>query len=114
MSDTTPSAELPATTPDDHSMGMAVHLLSIVAGFLGPVIILVVKQDSPFVKFHALQSLYLNLLALPLIFLTCGVAAFGVIVIDILWALKAKDGEWARIPLVGDWAWPADVPRAVH
>jgi hypothetical protein len=38
-------------------MAFLAHLLQVFTGFIGPLIIFCVKQDSRFVKFHALQSL---------------------------------------------------------
>ena len=38
-------------------MGFLAHLLQIFTGFMGPLVILLIRQKSPFVKFHALQSL---------------------------------------------------------
>jgi hypothetical protein len=36
-------------------MAMLAHLLMAFTGFIGPVVILAVKQDSRFVKFHSLR-----------------------------------------------------------
>jgi uncharacterized protein len=38
-------------------MAMLAHLLQVFSGFIGPLVIFIVKQDSKFVKYHALQSL---------------------------------------------------------
>ncbi len=43
-------------------MGLLVHVLSIFTGFWAPLIIYIVKRDSKFVSFHALQSLLWHLL----------------------------------------------------
>ena len=50
-------APLPIPTQDERTMGLLAHVLQIFTGFLGPLIILVIKRDSRFVKFHALQSI---------------------------------------------------------
>ena len=38
-------------------MALLAHLLQVFTGFIAPLVIFCVKQDSRFVKFHALQSL---------------------------------------------------------
>jgi uncharacterized protein len=48
---------LPEPTQDERSMAFIAHLLQIFTGFMGPLVILVIKQNSLFVKFHALQAL---------------------------------------------------------
>ena len=62
----TPAPALPANwqpaypgepTKDECTMAMLAHLLQVFSGFIGPLIIFFVKQDSKFVKYHALQSL---------------------------------------------------------
>lgn len=49
-------------------MAFLAHLLQVFTGFIGPLIIFCVKQDSRFVKFHALQSLVWQLCYMALIF----------------------------------------------
>jgi uncharacterized membrane protein len=44
-------------TKDECTMAMLAHLLQVFSGFIGPLVIFLVKQDSKFVKYHALQSL---------------------------------------------------------
>ena len=46
-----------APTKDECTMAMLAHLLQVFSGFIGPLVIFLVKQDSKFVKYHALQSL---------------------------------------------------------
>jgi uncharacterized Tic20 family protein len=41
---------------------MLAHVLQIVSWFIGPAIILVVRRDSRFVRYHALQALFFQLL----------------------------------------------------
>jgi uncharacterized membrane protein len=48
---------LPVPTQDERNMGLLAHLLQIFTGFMGPLVILLLRQNSRFVKFHALQSL---------------------------------------------------------
>ncbi len=49
-------------------MAFLAHLLQVFTGFIAPLVIFCVKQDSRFVKFHALQSLIWQL---------CYMAAFA-------------------------------------
>jgi uncharacterized Tic20 family protein len=46
-----------APTQDDRTMAMLAHVLQIFTWWIGPVVIFIVKQDSKFVRFHALQAL---------------------------------------------------------
>lgn len=48
---------LPSPTQDERTMGFLAHLLQIFTGFMGPLVILLLRQNSRFVKFHAMQSL---------------------------------------------------------
>lgn len=57
MGDQQTLAALPEPTADERTMGLLAHLLQVFTGFIGPVVILVLKPNSPFIKFHALQSL---------------------------------------------------------
>ena len=43
-------------------MGLLVHVLSIFTGFWAPLIIYLIKRDSKFISFHALQSLLWHVL----------------------------------------------------
>jgi uncharacterized Tic20 family protein len=46
-----------APTQDECSMAFLAHLLQVFTGFVGPLVIFCIRQNSRFVKFHALQSL---------------------------------------------------------
>ena len=48
------------TTSDERTMAMLAHVLQLVGGWIAPLIIFLVKQDSRFVRFHALQVLLLQ------------------------------------------------------
>jgi uncharacterized protein len=50
-------SSLPAPTQDECTMAFLAHLLQVFTGFIGPLIVYCIKQDSRFVKFHALQTL---------------------------------------------------------
>ena len=57
-------------------MAFLAHLLQVFTGFIAPLVIYAVKQDSRFVKFHALQSLIWQLCYMALTF--GGIAIFFV------------------------------------
>jgi len=44
-------------SPDEKSSACLAHFLQIIAWFIGPLIIFLVKRESRFVAFHALQAL---------------------------------------------------------
>jgi uncharacterized protein len=55
-------------TKDECTMAFLAHLLQVFCGFIGPLVIFCVKQDSRFVKFHALQSLIWQLCYMAMFF----------------------------------------------
>src|SRR5580658_8939640 len=59
---------LPEPTQDERTMAFLAHLLQVFTGFIAPLVIYCVKQDSRFVKFHALQSLIWQLCYMALFF----------------------------------------------
>jgi uncharacterized membrane protein len=59
---------LPVPTEDERTMAFLAHLLQVFTGFIAPLVIYCVKQDSRFVKFHALQSLIWQLCYMALFF----------------------------------------------
>ncbi len=96
------------------------------AGWLGwavPLVIYLIKKDqSQFIKFHALQAMLLEALLfavsialLILTFATCGIGIFItlplalVIVIAAIYyhikaGMAANEGQWYELPLVGPYA----------
>jgi uncharacterized protein len=107
-------------TQDERTMALLIWLLGLLSGWIGPLIIWLVKREqSKFVDFHGKQSLFLHIVAvvlmvpmvvlmmLPLVgcvmlplFLFAGI---GLMVVQILLAVKANSGEWYRLPVVGEW-----------
>src|SRR5579863_9201915 len=59
---------LPEPTHDERTMAFLAHLLQVFTGFIAPLVIYCVKQDSRFVKFHALQSLIWQLCYMAIFF----------------------------------------------
>ncbi|MBE7464760.1 MAG: DUF4870 domain-containing protein [Planctomycetes bacterium] len=141
MSETPPAAPAPAPQADgslkedEKNWGMLAHMLSLTQwvgvpfGFwIGPLVAYLVKKDeSKFVRFHAIQALGFNLavflvlvvISVPigvLTFLSMGLfwlvaiplymlIIFGWIGYVIMIGIKASKGEDARYYYVGDWAY---------
>jgi hypothetical protein len=112
VADDVPPVEIEANvTQDDKTMAMLCHLLSIFTGFVGPLVIWLVKKDqSKFVDDQGKECLNFNLTMLighliggATICFTFGVinAALGVIqiVFSILAALEANKGKAYRYPM---------------
>jgi uncharacterized Tic20 family protein len=59
---------LEAPTEDERTMAMLAHLLMAFSGFIGPLVIFCVKQNSRFVRFHSLQALIWHVIYLGLTF----------------------------------------------
>src|SRR5438045_5791307 len=102
----------PPATPDDKTMAMLAHLLGILIGFVGPLIIWLIKKDqSPFVDDQGKESLNFQIMLIigyvigSISTMVCigflllpAVWVFG-IVFSIIAALKAKDGIAYRYPV---------------
>jgi uncharacterized membrane protein len=120
-------------------MATLAQVLQVVGWWIAPLIILLVKRDSRFVSFHALQALLLQIVYMivfgvfmvvwfgtfvltmahhgtggpnnapppaffvlfPLIWLGFMGLYVGMLVIAILYGIKAGRGEWAEYPLLG-------------
>jgi uncharacterized protein len=57
-----PNPNSSTPTADEKSMAMLSHLLMIFAGFIPPLVIYLVKRESKFVAFHAMQGLLWHVL----------------------------------------------------
>ncbi|MBC8126379.1 MAG: DUF4870 domain-containing protein [Gloeobacteraceae cyanobacterium ES-bin-144] len=103
---------------EEKSLGMLCHLLAIFTGFLGPLVLWLVKKDSSaFVAHHGREALnfqitlllvmlglgavtvvlmmvVIGFLLLPLLF----VLPILALVAEILAAVSAQKGEWHRYP----------------
>jgi uncharacterized Tic20 family protein len=124
---------------DEKTFGLLAHVLGIFAGFIAPLVIFLIKRNSKFVSFHALQALAWHVIYLILvfsgimiafisIFASIGFSAanhskpplafigiFGIVwllamggaitnmILGIVYGIKAHNGEWATIPLIGRW-----------
>ena len=112
-----PGAGGPGLSQDDRTMAMLAYLLGIFTGFIGPLVIWLIKKDtSKFVAFHAMQALVLHavvnigyiLSAILLVVLIGGLMlpVFSVLglVFSILAGIAANKGEWYEIPVIGKYA----------
>lgn len=80
-----------------------------------PVIILLVKQDDPFVKHHAKQSLVFHaaVVVASLIASLLTIILIGFLLLPIIWVaglvytiiaiIRTVDGEYYRYPVAGNW-----------
>ncbi len=55
---------VPATTSDERTMATLAQVLQLVGGWIAPLIILLIKRESRYVSFHALQVLLLQIVHL--------------------------------------------------
>jgi uncharacterized Tic20 family protein len=106
------SAEQASVSKDATNMAMLCHLLAIFTGFLGPLIIwLIKKDDAPFVDRHGKEALNFQLTVL-IAMLASGLLSFvciGFLLMPVVWivdlifciiaAVKTSRGEEYRYPL---------------
>ena len=103
---------------EEKSLAMLCHLLGIFTGFLGPLIVWLVKKDSsPYMDHHGRESLNFQLTVMIVLFsLGCVTAVLmlvlvGILLIpvlmvlpvlaivaEVLGAVAAQKGEWYRYP----------------
>jgi uncharacterized Tic20 family protein len=109
-------------THDERTWAMLAHLsallgyIVVLGQYIAPLVIyLVYRERSRFVAFHALQALYFQLALLLLwivVFIaalvTCGLGAVCAVVplvlnlvFVLIAAIRANNGEWYELPLVG-------------
>ncbi len=100
-------------TSEERTQAMLIHLLSLLTGFLGPLILWLVKKDeSQFVNHHGKEALNLQITffiySIPLMVITIitfGLAGFLYLplmilfyVLGIIGCIRASEGNWFRIP----------------
>lgn len=94
---------------NDKLMAAFGHGLTFVeGGIIGPLIIYLIQdKKSAFSAFHSLQSLYFGLAFLVITLITCGLGAVLVVpymIFEIIATVKAYNGEWYVLPIVGKYA----------
>ena len=112
----TPPAGPGPLTDDDKLYGMLAHVTGGLTSFVGPLVIYLIKQEeSKFIAFHSLQSLYFQLLVLA-VHTVLSVTCVGAVLIPFVWVgsliyaivlgIKVKNGEDPEYFLAGKWARP--------
>jgi len=119
-------------------MATLAHALQLIGSWIAPLIIFLIRRQSRFVSFHALQALLLQIvhtiivivlmmlwfltifttifhqtsgkppsfppalfLLIPLVWIGFLALWVGTLVIAIMYAIKAGQGEWAEYPVLG-------------
>lgn len=98
-------------TSDEKTMAILSHILTLVCGFLAPLIIYLIKKDeSPYVRKHAVESLNFQISvviygigAAILVFLIIGIfllIALGIlaVILAIIATVKASEGKFYQYP----------------
>lgn len=122
---------------EEKSMAMIAHILQVVTWWIGPLVVLLVKRDSKFVSYHALQALLLQallvlawmvvfaafivlmvvsvpsgpqpknapppvevLIAFPLLWVGMMGGWLLMLVLAVVYGIKAGRGEWAGYPVL--------------
>jgi uncharacterized Tic20 family protein len=98
-------------TSDEKTMAILSHILCIVAGFIAPLIIYLVKKDeSPYVRAHARESLNFQLtmvlayfVSAILIFVLIGILLIWVLIIAnlvliVIATIRASEGKLYKYP----------------
>jgi uncharacterized membrane protein len=125
-------------TLDERTMAILAHMLQIVGLWIAPLIIFLIKRESKFVSFHALQALLLQvcylflmgvgvffcfgaivltmisahaaggessppafMIFMPMLWLDWMCIWGAMVVIAIVYGVKAGRGEWAEYPYLG-------------
>ena len=99
-----------------HLSGLAGYIIPL-GGVLVPIVIWIVKKDSPVISTIAKQAILLNFIVfllicgsfllwitvilIPVAVLAWLVLALGAIILPIVGALKAADGTYYRYPVIG-------------
>ncbi len=124
-------------TQDERTMATLAHVLQLVGWWIAPLVIFLVKRESRFVSFHALQALLLQIVHVivmvvfmvgwfilifstvilrpaaknfppPAVFLVFPLVWLGImalwlvmVILAIVYGIKAGRGEWAQYPVLG-------------
>jgi len=125
-----------ATTQEERTMAVLAHVLQLIGGWVAPLVIFLIKRESRFVSFHALQVLFLHLalvvagavvvvagfigilfavafhagkntaplgifILFPMFWLGLIVIWVTMVLVAVLYGIKAGRGEWAEYPVFG-------------
>lgn len=104
---------LPTSTPtsDEKTMAVLSHILTLVAGFIAPLVIYLVKKDeSPYVREHAKESLnfQITMIILSIISGILVIVLVGLLLLWLIWladlilvivaTIKASENKMYRYP----------------
>lgn len=96
---------------EERSLAMLMWIISIFISIIVPLIFLLTQREKQFVYAHAAQALTFHLVLLVvgtiLAIVTCGVGAIvfiAGIIVPIIGAVKANNGEAWDVPLTGGFA----------
>ena len=99
-------------TSDEKTMGILSHILCLVAGFIAPLIIYLIKKDeSAYVREHAKESLNFQI-TLVILYIGCIILAFlligfllmailgiGALILIIVATIRASEGKMYKYPI---------------
>ncbi len=107
-----PGGAYPGGAPGDTTMGMLCHLLGIFTGFVGPLIIWLMKKDEdPFVAHNGVEALNFQItlviayvVSFVLMIIIIGILTFFVAwVLSLIWMIQgsiaANKGEYYKYPI---------------
>ena len=101
-----PESNVPQAPPKKDDITENKDLAAFSYLWVMSVFVYLARKKSPFVRFHARQSMVLFALSIP-IWLIPYVGRFlelGVLALAVLGFMAAAQGEWKRLPLVGRFA----------
>jgi len=116
--------DLDQVTKDEKTMAMLAHLAIFVLGMIGPGIILLINKDnSPYVRYHATQALIFQAISFVISFTVifgCLLVTFGMCfpiafigfipaIFGLLKGLKANEGTWEGYPMMAQIGLPEGV-----
>jgi uncharacterized membrane protein len=108
--------QLPEITADEKQWAMFAHIGSCM-GFWVPLIIMLMKGDSAYVKYHATQAIVISLIvgvaAVPIALLTFGLCTpiiFVAWIFQIMQGMKANKGTWDGYPALASIGRPPEAP----
>jgi len=105
----------PAVKDDEKLFALLAHLSPLAClAFIGPIVALLAKSDSEFVKYHAIQALVFQAVSLTVTMvvyvITCGLGApIGILTIigSIYVGIQAYGGSWDGYPMLDGIGRPA-------
>ncbi|MGH9603174.1 MAG: DUF4870 domain-containing protein [Terriglobales bacterium] len=87
--------EIAAPSADEKTMATLAHVLQLVGSFIAPLVILLIKRDSRFVSFHALQALLLQV-----VYMICWGLMMSVFFVSFFFLMSKEQSGKERRPEV--------------